>query len=561
MLSFLGRGSAFSDEHNSAFFIDGEDLILIDLSMTSYLKVKDMDLSSVRHIYILITHTHGDHISGIAMLIDYEFFIGKIPVTVVAPSEEVEAELRHHLKTMEGCDDEWYELIASSSLSKTFFNRAIPTLHSPQLEGKCFGYSLKVDDVDIVYTGDTRTLEPFLPYLKPGSILYTETSAYKSSVHLYCEEIRETVEKLIKSGVFVYLMHLDDEEKIYKALGDTGAQLAPLYDSEVHLDEILDLCYNLYRGTKTNKSQSHMMFFENLTRLGKSLVGADRASFWRWDKRNHKLWTTSASFVDTIVIPDNTGLVGRALHDEEVIVTNDPYNHPDFNRDVDKKTGYVTKSILVLPVADMNGEYIGAFQLINKLNGPFKKEEDQRKLSLAAVMCGLALESDTYLDDALHDKLTKLKNRMGFYNDFNRNYNCFFEKDCDKKLSILMCDIDKFKAVNDTYGHNAGDAVLAKTASLLESFATDARNAYRWGGEEFIIILPDTDLEECVKIAEELRVKVMNTPIDIGEKQINKTISIGCHTFDKSLTIEENIEKADANLYQAKETGRNKVVY
>ena len=83
------------------------------------------------------------------------------------------------------------------------------------------------------------------------------------------------------------------------------------------------------------------------------MAGADRASFWRWDKRRHKLITTVATGTNQIVIDDTSGLVGRALAENRTIVTNDPYNHPDFNSGVDKKTGYVTKSVLVMPVANV----------------------------------------------------------------------------------------------------------------------------------------------------------------------------------------------------------------
>ena len=310
----------------------------------------------------------------------------------------------------------------------------------------------------------------------------------------------------------------------------------------------------------SDREKDHSTVYDYMTELGRRMADADRASFWRWDKRKNELWTTSATGIARIVIPDNTGLVGKALKQGKVLVTNDPYNDPDFNQSVDRQTGYKTNSILVMPVADINGEFIGAFQIINKNSGEgFDPVQDVKKLSMAALICGLATESEAFFEESHHDKLTRLKNRMGFYNDFSRIYSKVVK--AKKPLSLFICDIDKFKSVNDTYGHNAGDDVLAFTASMLESKSEEKMGVYRWGGEEFIMMMPERTLEQAVAKAEEIRTTVMETPITADGNTLHITISFGCVTFDENLSIEENISKADGHLYTAKETGRNKVVY
>ena len=110
MLTFLGRGSAFTDEHNSAFFVENDELVLIDCAMSSFEKLNDMNMTLFKHIYVLVTHTHGDHVSGLGMLIDLMEFSVKTPITVVAPSKEVEADIRYLLRNIEGCADSWYQL-------------------------------------------------------------------------------------------------------------------------------------------------------------------------------------------------------------------------------------------------------------------------------------------------------------------------------------------------------------------------------------------------------------------------------------------------------------------
>ena len=173
------------------------------------------------------------------------------------------------------------------------------------------------------------------------------------------------------------------------------------------LEEIYNICNRLYADMCSNKKNEHQILFSYITDLGKTLVGADRASFWKWNSREHVLWTTSATGTDRIVIPDNTGLVGKALKERRVVITNDPYNDPDFNSDVDRKTGYVTRSILVIPIVDINGDFIGALQLINKLDGDFDEAEDVRRLSLAAITCGITLESEAYFERSRIDKIEK----------------------------------------------------------------------------------------------------------------------------------------------------------
>ncbi|MBR4224591.1 MAG: sensor domain-containing diguanylate cyclase [Oscillospiraceae bacterium] len=331
-------------------------------------------------------------------------------------------------------------------------------------------------------------------------------------------------------------------------------------DNSVILSEIYKVSSELYEDMVDRMpDKGHTKIFSYLTRLGKVLVNADRASFWKWDKKAHVLWTTSATDADTIVIPDNKGLVAKALRNGDLLMTNDPYSDPDFNPEVDKKTGYVTRSVLTMPISNIKGEYIGAYQVINKLDeGGFTKEDSQ-KLSLAAVICGLALESDVFLDESYTDKLTGLKNRMGFYSDLGWKYDPFI-KDKSRTLSLFICDIDHFKSVNDTFGHNTGDEVLKVMADILSDSCDTGCGVYRWGGEEFIMIMPDADAEQCAQKAELVRMRAENTICKVGDAEIRFTVSFGITEYNKNRTVADNIGAADKNLYIAKETGRNRVV-
>ena len=232
LLLFLGRGSAFADEHNSAFFVEDNELVLIDCPATSYQKVKKMNWEQYDNIYILITHTHGEHSGSVGTMLQYVWFASymKKKVTIVVPAAEVRDDLLLLLMRIEGCEQEWFDIVIADELNKKWFVAAVPTTHVKPLDGKCFGYHLNIQGNIVVYTGDTATLEPFKPLLKKGSFLYTEAAYYKSAVHLYLKEMLPEFIRLADSGVHVYLMHLDVEEEIKEMISDMTLKLVRLYD-------------------------------------------------------------------------------------------------------------------------------------------------------------------------------------------------------------------------------------------------------------------------------------------------------------------------------------------
>ena len=160
------------------------------------------------------------------------------------------------------------------------------------------------------------------------------------------------------------------------------------------------------------------------------------------------------------------------------------------------------------------------------------------------------------------DPLTKLYNRRSLtemsdhiFKSGKRNGYC---------ISTIMLDIDFFKKVNDTYGHSFGDIVLVKLAGLLIELTRESDVVCRWGGEEFIIVLENTDIDGAFVIAEKIRVKVENMIIKLDDaKEFHFTISLGVAEVDtqNNSNIEASILKADKLLYEAKNSGRNKVVY
>ena len=156
------------------------------------------------------------------------------------------------------------------------------------------------------------------------------------------------------------------------------------------------------------------------------------------------------------------------------------------------------------------------------------------------------------------DPLTGLHNRQIMLQELNREYIRSIRNNID--CAIILADIDHFKLVNDNHGHGAGDKVLSNTAGQFISHLRPYDSVYRYGGEEFLIILPDTDKNTAVNVLERLRQEISNNKITIDEDNIiNITMSFGVAMISSKWQINDIIKHADQALYQAKADGRNKI--
>ena len=164
---------------------------------------------------------------------------------------------------------------------------------------------------------------------------------------------------------------------------------------------------------------------------------------------------------------------------------------------------------------------------------------------------------------SITDPLTGLYNRRYFIEQIELEFKR--SKRYSRDLSLLMLDIDHFKLVNDNYGHQIGDIVLRKISSVIINLLRDSDLAFRYGGEEFMIILPETKSEDAINVAERMKQEIMNTQHNYGSINFTVTTSIGIVSIkdmmDKFETIDDIIKKVDDNLYKAKNSGRNTIIY
>jgi len=161
------------------------------------------------------------------------------------------------------------------------------------------------------------------------------------------------------------------------------------------------------------------------------------------------------------------------------------------------------------------------------------------------------------------DGLTEINNRRRFDEALHDEW--YRASRLSKPISLIMCDIDKFKEYNDTYGHLEGDKCLKKIAHLIQDYARRGGDlAARYGGEEFALILPDTEHEHAKDIAELIRLAIIDANLPHSGSSVATfiTASFGVYTTipDKYATPNSLIEYADKALYMAKDQGRNKVV-
>ncbi len=235
--------------------------------------------------------------------------------------------------------------------------------------------------------------------------------------------------------------------------------------------------------------------------------------------------------------------------------------HIELNDTVMVDTGLVDfhpKSILLEPISYKN-EVLGVVLLASSREFLHKVIEDLN-LYMHGLSLGMhnAIIHDKLEQLAILDPLTKIYNRRYGMEHFRDDFSYSLRN--NNPLGVMMLDIDHFKNVNDTYGHIVGDQVLIAIARIIKSNIRKGDLLLRYGGEEFMAVLPGASLEGVKSIAEKIRRYVEEHTVKYDKQEIKVTISIGgtsCPEFECD-GYENMVERADKNLYESKDTGRNK---
>lgn len=198
-------------------------------------------------------------------------------------------------------------------------------------------------------------------------------------------------------------------------------------------------------------------------------------------------------------------------------------------------------------------------------------EEKSRELFLKSMELEKALKAESQARQEIEslykeverlsriDPLTELSNRRSFNTDARRFFQLAIRH--NNKLSCAMLDIDFFKKVNDTYGHDFGDKVLVAVAKTCNKQIRKTDLLARFGGEEFCVLFPETDIIRAALIAERIRHGISKLEFSYNNRPFSVTISIGVsELLDKNDTMENIIKRSDDSLYKAKKNGRNCVI-
>ena len=164
-------------------------------------------------------------------------------------------------------------------------------------------------------------------------------------------------------------------------------------------------------------------------------------------------------------------------------------------------------------------------------------------------------ERENLTTQVQRDALTQLASRKYLLDVLDQEIEQAVAKNSD--LSIAMADLDHFKNINDTQGHLIGDRVLQEVARRITTSVRDKDMIGRYGGEEFLLIFPETSLQVAQQVAERIRQHIASTPIHLQEQSIPITISIGLTHFNPDDTLESLLQRADSAMYAAKQAGRN----
>ena len=200
------------------------------------------------------------------------------------------------------------------------------------------------------------------------------------------------------------------------------------------------------------------------------------------------------------------------------------------------------------PLYDQNGKIVGTWGISRNITKLVKAEEEIAQVN--AKLTALALI----------DELSGLYNQRHFYNLLKITIDLFTRKrigGLKADFCLIYLDIDRFKHINDTYGHVTGDAVIRYIAGQLTAHTRSSDTAFRYGGDEYALILQDTDLPTGRILGESLRRIIERNPLVMDGTEIPLTVSLGIIDYHDEKTAGELVQKADTKLYQAKSEGRN----
>jgi len=255
------------------------------------------------------------------------------------------------------------------------------------------------------------------------------------------------------------------------------------------------------------------------------------------------------------------GVVGWSAQHRKGVMVADTRKDPRFLPDIDRATGFRTRTILCMPIFRKKRP-VAVLEMVNKIGRPFDRQ-DLALLSRLVSQVSIALER-AYL----HEQISSL----GITDELTNMYNArYLDQTLEREvrrckrygsiMALIFLDLDNFKGINDTHGHPMGSRCLAEVSNIMFKSVRDVDILARYGGDEFVVILPETTVATAWMVAERLHESI-GSHIFLADEGIKTRLSasIGIAGFpDHAQTKEDLIRKADKAMYRAKSSGRNRI--
>lgn len=207
------------------------------------------------------------------------------------------------------------------------------------------------------------------------------------------------------------------------------------------------------------------------------------------------------------------------------------------------KDGYrIPVLIRTMPITDEKGDIVGAYEIFKEdynADSTARQIEELGKLALIDPLTGMP--NRRYIEEIIESRIS----------DYNRY---------KWKFGLLFIDIDHFKDVNDKYGHKCGDAILKTVTKTILHNLRKGDRAGRWGGDEIVIVLPNTDEQKLMEIASRFKILISKSSIEHGDKQVSVTISAGGTVIRPDDNIKTLLDRADKLMYRCKASGRDCII-
>lgn len=305
---------------------------------------------------------------------------------------------------------------------------------------------------------------------------------------------------------------------------------------------------------------------DTLMDKAKEVVDAEASSLMLLDDDTEELYFYTlkgekSEILKKIRLKLGEGIAGWVAKEGKPELIADCANDPRFYKKADEMSNFVTRSMMCVPLR-VGKKILGTVQVLNKKDGGLFDQRDLRIFEITSDQAAIAIENARLHRMATIDAMTGLYLKHYFLARLQEEYRRSIKEGIP--LSLIMSDIDFFRKVNDAFGHQGGDAALVALAEVIRETVLEFDPECipgRYGGEEFCVLMPETDTRRAEELAELIRANIEKKVIPIDGKEAHITISVGVSSYplhnEYIKEIEDFIKIADEALYVCKDRGRN----